>query len=172
MPARGRDMMSPDNRPEKRRVPLVSPEPPGIGPRAPSRRARATSTHPLTAAPPGPPEAPRNIPVPRDEAATIDRKLIRPRLDQHVVRGPGRPTARRRPRPPDQTGLEASFYAQQASATATVAVTLEDGRILRGVVEWNDRDCLSVRCKDLPPIVVMKHVIVHVSPDEDVARRV
>jgi sRNA-binding regulator protein Hfq len=98
--------------------------------------------------------------------------LIRPRLDQHLVQGTARPSARRRPQPPDQTGLETAFYARQSSASAIVAVTLEDGQVLRGVVEWNDRDCLSLKRKDLPSIVVMKHVIVHVAPDEGAARRV
>ena len=158
----------------------MSSEPPGLGPRSSSRGARTASSvgaRPISAAPGAPmqpdrEEPPRDAGAGRDEAPALDRKLIRPRLEQHLVRGPGRPAARRRPQPPDQTGLEASFYAQQASASAVVALTLEDGQILRGVVEWNDRDSLSLRRKDLPSIVVMKHVIVHVAPDEGAARRV
>ena len=155
----------------------MSSEPPTIGPRSTSREARSTASR--EARPISSPEArsvspPERADPPRDEAPALDRKLIRPRLEQHLVRG-ARPAARRRPQPPEQTGLEASFYTQHASSHAVVAVTLEDGQVLHGVVEWSDRDCMSIRRKELPSIVVMKHVIVHVSPDvsreEGAARR-
>ena len=100
----------------------------------------------------------------REEGPSVNRKLIRPKLDQHVTRGGAR-TRSSRPPAAEQAGLEGSFLARASAGGGRVVVTLEDGEVLRGVVEWNDRDCLELRRKDEPAIVVMKHAVVHVAPD-------
>jgi host factor-I protein len=124
-------------------------------------RARATAV--------GSPAPAREAP-PRDESGQGNRKLIRPRLQQPAGRAPSPGASlgadRRRPRQPEHTGAEAAFLGKHSQGEATVAVTLEDGVVLHGVVEWTDRDCLKLRRRDLPGIVVMKQAIVHVQVDE------
>ena len=100
-----------------------------------------------------------------------NRKLIRPSLADikeqmtTVVR-----PHRKRPSN-DQTNAENFYYVKQMQSKTPLVVILQDGEELHGVIEWNDRECLALRSKDLPSIVIMKQVIVHVAPDDAAGRR-
>ena len=58
------------------------------------------------------------------------------------------PGAQRRTPPPDATGDEAAYLALLREKNTPVAVELLDGTILRGVIEYYDRDMIKVNRLD------------------------
>ncbi len=95
----------------------------------------------------------------------VNRKLIRPSLtevkEQFIPRPQGPPPgmARKKPAPPDQTSAENFYYVKQMQARTPVAVKLTDGEILRGVIEWYDRDCIKLTRTGSPNLLIYKHSI-------------
>lgn len=111
----------------------------------------------------------------------VNRKLFRPTLtdvkDQKEQFAP-RPVAaaapqqaptRKKPAPPEQTHAESFYYVKQMQARTTVAVVLNDGEVLRGTVEWYDRDCIKLTRFGSPNLLVYKHSIKYLYKDGDEA---
>jgi host factor-I protein len=81
----------------------------------------------------------------------VNRKLFRPTLTDVKEQFPARPiqavpaqgAQRKKPAPPEQTHAENFYYVKQMQSRTPVAVVLTDGEILRGSVEWYDRDCIN-----------------------------
>ena len=98
----------------------------------------------------------------------VNRKLFRPALtdmkDQYVSR-PAQPTpqsappGRKKPAPPEQTFAENFYYVKQMQSRTPVAVVLTDGEVLRGTVEWYDRDCIKLTRYGSPNLLIYKHCI-------------
>ena len=100
----------------------------------------------------------------------VNRKLIRPSLTEvkeqfvprpHATPQSG-PAARKKPAPPDQTAAENFYYVKQMQARTPVALQLTDGEILRGIVEWYDRDCIKLTRVGSPNLLIYKHCIKYV----------
>jgi RNA chaperone Hfq len=97
----------------------------------------------------------------------VNRKLFRPTLtdvkEQFPARAPQAvpPQApqRKKPAPPEQTHAENFYYVKQMQSRTPVAVVLTDGEILRGSVEWYDRDCIKLTRYGSPNLLVYKHCI-------------
>ena len=94
----------------------------------------------------------------------VNRKLFRPTLtevkEQFGNRPPlGGPQPYKKPAPPEQTHAENFYWVKQMQARTPVAVTLTDGDVLHGVIEWYDRDCIKVNRHDGPNLLVPKHSI-------------
>ncbi len=129
--------------------------------------AQATKLYDLSApvaAPPPrplPPRALASVDVGEPSQIEAPRKLVRPRLPEHMAepaKAPRRlrgaaPLARHEghaPAPPraatSAAGQAESFYFQKQMQTQTPMVfVLEDGESIQGVVEWFDRDTIKVR---------------------------
>jgi len=70
------------------------------------------------------------------------RKLIRPALDGAK---PGRgPKGPRKPMPPAETHAEANYLQQATDGRTLLVVTLLDGTVVRGKLEYYDRDSLKI----------------------------
>ncbi|HKY31541.1 MAG TPA: hypothetical protein VJV23_03310 [Candidatus Polarisedimenticolia bacterium] len=95
-----------------------------------------------------------------------NRKLIRPSLSDFKARSAAAPS-RTRPAPPEQTGAEAFYYTKQMAARTPMVVILLDGEILRGMIEWYDRDCLKVNRPDGPNLLVLKHAIKYMYKEDE-----
>jgi host factor-I protein len=63
----------------------------------------------------------------------------------------------KKPTPPEQTSAESFYYVKQMQSRTPVAVVLNDGEVLRGTVEWYDRDCIKLNGN--PNRLVYKHRI-------------
>ena len=84
----------------------------------------------------------------------VNRKLFRPALtdmkEQYVAPRQAQPAPqsapapRKKPAPPDQTFAENFYYVKQMQSRTPVAVVLTDGEVIRGTVEWYDRDCIKL----------------------------
>jgi len=105
----------------------------------------------------------------------VNRKLIRPSLtevkDQITSRPPQQapqghqPGPRKKPTPPEQTFAEEFYYVKQMQARTPVSVMLTDGEVLRGVVEWYDRNCIKLTRTGSPNLLVYKHCIKYIAKD-------
>ena len=116
----------------------------------------------------------------------VNRKLFRPNLTEmkeqqaaprpmqaapRPVHAPPQqmPPPRKKPAPPDQTYAENFYYVKQMQARTPVAVVLNDGEVLRGIVEWYDRDCIKLTRVGSPNLLLYKHSIKYVYKDGDEA---
>lgn len=76
------------------------------------------------------------------------------------IKDPGRrPPAAKKSAPPDQTNAEQFYYSKQMQGKTHMVVTLNDGEVLEGVIEWYDRDCLKLNRIGAPNLLLFKHSI-------------
>jgi sRNA-binding regulator protein Hfq len=90
--------------------------------------------------------------------------------EQNLAPRPAQPAPqpaapRKKPAPPEQTHAENFYYVKQMQARTPVAVVLNDGEILRGIVEWYDRDCIKLTRFGSPNLMVYKHCIKYLYKD-------
>jgi sRNA-binding regulator protein Hfq len=94
------------------------------------------------------------------EGGPPHRKLIRPNLAELKERLPARPW--RKQAPPEQTNAESFYYLKQMNAKTPMVFVLTDGEVVRGTLEWYDRNCLKVNRQDGPNLLLMKHSLKYV----------
>jgi sRNA-binding regulator protein Hfq len=99
-----------------------------------------------------------------------NRKLIRPSLadikEQLTVRQPR--SINKKPHSNDQTNAENFYYVKQMQNKTPMVVVLQDGEILKGVIEWYDKNCIKVNRTGEPNLLVLKHYIKYMfKEDED-----
>ena len=108
----------------------------------------------------------------------VNRKLFRPTLTEvkeqqfaprPVPAAPQQPQPRKKPAPPEQTHAENFYFVKQMQSHSPVAVVLTDGEVLRGTVEWYDRDCIKLTRLGSPNLLVYKHSIKYLYKDGDEA---
>jgi len=109
----------------------------------------------------------------------VNRKLFRPTLTEVKEPFPVRPSSlgpqqsngpqRKKPAPPEQTHAENFYYVKQMQSRTPVAVVLNDGEVLRGTVEWYDRDCIKLTRYGSPNLLVYKHCIKYLYKDGEEA---
>ena len=97
----------------------------------------------------------------------VNRRLFRPTLTEVKEPYPARPSQpatqqagpmpRKKPAPPEQTHAENFYYVKQMQGRTPVAVVLTDGEVLRGTVEWYDRDCIKLTRYGNPNLLIYKH---------------
>jgi host factor-I protein len=73
----------------------------------------------------------------------------------------------RRAIPPDQTNAENFYYVKQMQSKTRMAITLKDGEVIRGIIEWYDRSCLKVNRDGEPNILLYKSNIKYMFKDEE-----
>jgi len=95
----------------------------------------------------------------------VNRRLIRPSLAE-VKEQSVTPTPRRKPVPPEQTHAESYYYVKQMQARTPVVVVLTDGELIRGTVEWYDRDCIKITRSGVPNLLLYKSAIKYIYKDE------
>ena len=90
----------------------------------------------------------------------MNRKLIRPDLNEHRDRAPATPRGAyrqaRRSVPPEQTNAESFYYLKQMTNKTRMVIVLKDGEEIRGVIEWYDRAALKVHRAGEPNILLLK----------------
>ena len=100
-----------------------------------------------------------------------NRKLIRPSFNELKEKtdaprkSGGAP--QKRPVPPDQTNAENFYYVKQMQAKTPMIITLKDGEVLKGVIEWYDRSCLKVNREGEPNVLLYKSNIKYMSKDDE-----
>jgi len=104
----------------------------------------------------------------------VNRRLIRSSMTEVKEPAP-RPhvaasSQHKKPTPPEQTHAENFYWVKQMQSRTPVAVVLMDGEVLRGVVEWYDRDCIKLTRFGSPNLLIYKQCIKYLYKDgEDAA---
>src|SRR5258707_14211796 len=75
------------------------------------------------------------------------------------------PAPSKKPAPPEVTHAENFYWVKQMQAHTPMAIILDNGEILRGTVEWYDRDCIKLTRQGSPNLLVFKRVIKYVHKD-------
>ncbi len=115
-----------------------------------------------------------------------NRKLIRPSFNEFKEKGnefkekshdfkekaeaPRKSAAggpARRAIPPDQTNAENFYYVKQMQSKTPMAITLKDGEVIKGVIEWYDKSCLKVNRDEGPNLLLYKSNIKYMFKDEE-----
>ena len=100
-----------------------------------------------------------------------NRKLTRPAFgDRDRADAPhkaGGPPAARRTSPPDQTNAENFYYIKQMQSKTPMVIVLQDGEVVRGIIEWYDKGCLKVNREGDPNILLYKSSIKYMYKDEE-----
>ena len=98
-----------------------------------------------------------------------NRKLIRPSFNEmkEKMEQPRMAPQQKRPTPPDQTNAENFYYVKQMQAKTPMVITLKDGEVLKGSIEWYDRSCLKVNRDGEPNVLVYKSNIKYMFKDEE-----
>ena len=106
----------------------------------------------------------------------VNRRMFRPgfadgkesssvRSPQHSNGGNGGPIPNKKPAPPESTHAENFYWVKQMQSHTPMAVVLENGEVLKGTVEWYDRDCIKLTRTGSPNLLVFKRVIKYVYKD-------
>ncbi len=101
-----------------------------------------------------------------------NRKLIRPSFTEfkekaEAPRKSGGAPAQKRQIPPDQTNAENFYYVKQMQSKTPMVITLRDGEVLHGVIEWYDRGCLKLNRDEGPNLLLYKSNIKYMHKDEE-----
>ena len=101
----------------------------------------------------------------------VNRRMFRPSYPDVKEPSPPRaphngqhngPVPSKKPAPPEVTHAENFYWVKQMQSHTQMAVVLEDGEVLRGTVEWYDRDCIKLTRQGSPNLLIFKRVIKYV----------
>jgi host factor-I protein len=100
----------------------------------------------------------------------VNRRMFRPSFadvkEQSSPRPPHNgPVPSKKPAPPEVTHAENFYWVKQMQSHTPMAVVLEDGEVLRGTIEWYDRDCIKLTRQGSPNLLIFKRVIKYVHKD-------
>ncbi len=100
----------------------------------------------------------------------MNRRMFRPGFPDLKAPNPQRPphngpVPSKKPAPAEVTHAENFYWVKQMQSHTPMAVVLEGGEVLRGVVEWYDRDCIKLTRHGAPNLLIFKRVIKYVYKD-------
>jgi len=78
--------------------------------------------------------------------------------------GFGRPQ-HSRPAPPEDTGQEAGYLKALGEKQKPVSIKLVDGEIVRGWIEYYDKNMLRLTREGQPNLFIFKHQIMYIAED-------
>ena len=77
----------------------------------------------------------------------------------------GKPHQKHRPAPPDSTSEEAAYLKVLTEKQKSVSVKLVDGDVLRGWIEYYDKNMIRLTREDQPNLFIYKHEIAYIAED-------
>ena len=96
----------------------------------------------------------------------MNRRLIRPTLSE-VQDQMGARMQRKKPAPPEQTSAESFYYLKQMQSRTPMVVVLTSDEVIRGVIEWYDKNCIKVHRPNEPNLLIMKSAIRYVYKENE-----
>lgn len=73
---------------------------------------------------------------------------------------------KKRTPPPDETFEEAAYLKALGEKQKIVSLKLADGEVVRGWIEYYDKNMVRVTREDGPNLFIFKHEIVYIAEDE------
>src|SRR3984893_79792 len=102
----------------------------------------------------------------------VNRRMCRPAFAGVKEQAPPRPehgnngpAPSKKTAPPEVTHAENSYRDKQMQAHRPMPVVQDNGEVLRGTVEWYDRDCIKLTRQGSPNLLVFKRVIKYAYKD-------
>jgi host factor-I protein len=83
--------------------------------------------------------------------------------------GASGPPRKGRPAPPEQTSEESAYLKSLGEKQKPVSIKLGDGEVVRGWIEYYDKNMVRLTREDQPNLFIFKHEIMYIS--EDSAKR-
>ena len=74
---------------------------------------------------------------------------------------------KQRPAPPEATNAESFYYVKQMSSRTPMVIVMTDGEVIRGCIEWYDRNCLKINREGAPNLLIQKHCIKYLFKQEE-----
>jgi len=96
----------------------------------------------------------------------MNRKLIRPNLNEYKEKMSREPT-KKKTHPPSETYAENYYYLKQMNKKTHVSIVFVDGEIIDGVIEWYDRNCIKLNRSDAPNLLIYKRSVKYIYKLED-----
>lgn len=93
------------------------------------------------------------------------RKLIRPSLAEHKAQLLTKP-GKKKQAPPERTNAELYYLLKQMTSKNPVVVVLKDGEVIRGMIEWYDKDALKINRENEPNMMVYKNNIKYIYKED------
>jgi len=83
------------------------------------------------------------------------------------MHGQGLPGAAKKPRntPPEDTSEEAAYLKSLGDKQKHVSIKLADGEVVRGWIEYYDKNMVRLTREDKPNLFIFKHEIVYIAED-------
>jgi host factor-I protein len=79
--------------------------------------------------------------------------------------GSSGPSRKGRPAPPEQTSEEAAYLKLLGEKQKPVSIKLADGEVVRGWVEYYDKNMIRLTREDQPNLFIFKHEIMYIAED-------
>src|SRR6266852_2592417 len=100
----------------------------------------------------------------------VNRRMFRPGFPDVKESSAPRPqhngpVPSKKPAPPEITHAENFYWIKQMQSRTPMAIVLESGETLHGVVEWYDRDCIKLTRQGSPNLMIFKRTIKYVHKD-------
>ena len=67
--------------------------------------------------------------------------------------------------PPEETGQEAAYLKALGEKQKTVSLKLADGEVVRGWIEYYDKNMVRLTREDGPNLFIFKHEIMYIAED-------
>jgi RNA chaperone Hfq len=95
------------------------------------------------------------------------RKLIRPNLSEIKEKiSQEKPAQQKKKTPPAyETHAENYYYLKQMSNKTPMAIVLNSGEVIKGTIEWYDRECIKITREGAPNLLIYKHSIQYIYKD-------
>jgi host factor-I protein len=77
---------------------------------------------------------------------------------------PGAPR-KGRPAPPEQTSEEAAYLKSLGEKQKPVSIKLADGEVVKGWIEYYDKNMVRLTREDQPNLFIFKHEIMYIAED-------
>jgi sRNA-binding regulator protein Hfq len=84
------------------------------------------------------------------------------REPQHRRQSGGGGDQSRKRVPPEQTHAESFYYKKQMDNRTPMILVLQDGEVLRGSIEWYDRNCIKLHRTEGANLLVLKHNVKYI----------
>jgi sRNA-binding regulator protein Hfq len=88
-----------------------------------------------------------------------NRNVIRPSSYEAKDQRSSHPRGGPKQTPPEHTNAENFYYSKQMQSKTLMSIVLDDGEVLKGVIEWYDKNCLKVNREEAPNVLLFKPTI-------------
>lgn len=96
------------------------------------------------------------------------RRMFRPLPDFKRSTGNGFGNGRNsRPAPPEVTNAENFYYIKQMNSRTPMVIVMTDGEVIRGWIEWYDRNAIKVNREGAPNLLIQKHCMKYLFKQEE-----